>query len=164
MNYHAGMSCVNFTKLLPIRRSVFIATGIVQRASHLECSSSKRITLSQRKIMACQVKCVPCRKAGIDCQKEAITTVAARPFIPREEPDVLLQCGCWIPWPIITLLGSSNRQGGTGREVIEGRQVHCVTHGYRHRVTQAQIAKAKKKMKKELANAGQGSFDDIPPF
>jgi hypothetical protein len=82
-------------------------------------------------------------------QDTEITRVAD--FYPNREPLTPLECGCKIPWPLFTLIGSS-RAG-------HGRQIHCDDHGWQH-VADKIIATAKRRMKREQVE-GQ---EELPPF
>lgn len=73
-----------------------------------------------------------------------------RDWAPNHDRPVPLECGCKIPWPIFTLIGSDSGKG---------RQVNCDVHGWQH-VSRATIDKAKRKMKNRQAE-GQ---EELPPF
>ena len=73
---------------------------------------------------------------------------------PNREPDTLLKCGCSIPWPIITLLGS-------GKGYVEKRDVWCDLHGWQ-KVSDKDKADAKKRQRKALQR--QETLPDEPTF
>lgn len=75
-------------------------------------------------------------------------------FYPNREPLTPLQCGCKIPWPLFTLIGSGEARGKSGR------QVHCDQHGWQH-VTEKVIKEAKGRAKKIRTVPGQ---EELPPF
>jgi hypothetical protein len=84
--------------------------------------------------------------------EEAAEIKPMRPWSPNMEKNTPLKCGCSIPWPVITLLGS-------------GGKVHCDLHGWQH-VTNDTVTKAKqraRKEKKQCLNPDQLAMDP-PPF
>jgi hypothetical protein len=83
---------------------------------------------------------------------EEVTRV--RDFVPAREPLTPLDCGCKIPWPLFTLIGSGEARGKSGR------QIHCDEHGWQH-VTNTTITAAKRRARKNRDVPGQ---EELPPF
>lgn len=74
-----------------------------------------------------------------------------RPWSPNMDKDILLKCGCFIPWPVVTLMGS-------------GGQVHCEQHGWQH-VTKQETDRARKVTQCHAdTSQTQSTLDDLPPF
>lgn len=89
--------------------------------------------------------------------EEAVEVKRVRPFIPANEPDTILKCGCAIPWPVIQLIGSRSRTGAP--------QIQCDIHGWQH-VADTEIKAAKKRGKdaQKCATPNQSILPDTPPF
>jgi hypothetical protein len=71
-------------------------------------------------------------------------------WAPNTETPVLLKCGCSIPWPVLTLVGSG------------GKVVLCEQHGQQE-VTQKDVTDAKRKAKQWECTDDQ-SILDLPPY
>jgi hypothetical protein len=88
--------------------------------------------------------------------EETVEIEKPKPWFPNREPDTLLKCGCWIPWPIVSLLGNQ-KDGKHG-------DVHCDIHGWQA-VAEKEKARARKGMKQcRNTNPNQSTLPDIPPF
>jgi hypothetical protein len=111
---------------------------------------------------ACIPVCKACREA-VSCPKASLTATLRADYTseplpewrPNMEPLTMLSCGCGIPWPIVTLIGSGSP-----------RYVYCDTHGvFKAKLTRKQVDAASKKMKQALRETtGQNKFPEDPPF
>lgn len=95
--------------------------------------------------MFCLPSCKACRESGA-CPKGDAPDSAfpASETVPKSRipsirnemfKDTPLKCGCLIPWPIVSLLGTG------------GKIVKCDLHGWQP-VTQRMVAEGKKMVKK----------------
>lgn len=70
---------------------------------------------------------------------EEIKRSPSADWAPNREPNVLLTCGCWIPWPVISLLGKQPGRGNHG-------DVWCEMHQQWLPVTEKEKARSQKGM------------------
>lgn len=104
---------------------------------------------------ACVPPCKACRESE-ECAN--ISQAIALDYYPERvewqpnmEPDVLLTCGCTIPWPIVALLGSN------------GKQVNCDLHGWKG-VSQSKITEMQRTLKRLLPGYKMQKLPDVPQF
>jgi hypothetical protein len=92
------------------------------------------------------------------CDELASGVKPLKPWYPNQVPDVLLACGDWIPWPIVSLLGKQAGRGNHG-------DVWCDTHKRWMPVTEKERARSQKGMKQWAStNQTQTTLPDTPPF
>jgi hypothetical protein len=100
-------------------------------------------------------KSAPYLRSGLSAPTEEAAEVIKpiKPWYPSMEEPIPLHCGCSIPWPVITLLGS-------------GGKVQCDLHGWQPPITKKEIEKAKQRARKakKCHDPNQQILSDVPPF
>lgn len=94
---------------------------------------------------------LPARQADYDGYDEAAETHPGM-FYPNREKPTPLRCGCEIPWPIVTLLGTQ-AAGKRG-------DVHCDIHGWQP-VSQQEKARANQLARKARKCGSPGTQNQL---